>query len=173
MGEGRPGAHVGSYRIERKGTQVLLRDVWRNLVFEGRLADSSGKWKVSAGFVITGSREGRNKNHAQSEHNLYRMLEDTHAREGAGRCYRGQQGGVCNASFVHYYVFPAFVSHFTLPSIISQYLLYPARFTLCIWLLVVCWTLLSLEELLLLYLFINHVHLSQGSTAETDLEAQC
>lgn len=184
MEEGGPQAHIGSYKIERKWTrQVLLRDILRNHVFEGRLADSSGKCRVSAGPVITGSRERRNRDHTQSGHPLYGMLEGVPAREEAGRCYGGQWGGMCDtwqiwsvtqcvALFVLYCVFPAFVwLHASLH--ISQYLLGPARFTLCVWLVAGCWPLPSLEEPLLLYVFVNGVYSSQGSTAETGLEARC
>lgn len=134
---------------------------------EGKLADSSGKWRVSAGPVITQSRERRNRDHTVWR-SLCGMLEGAPARDGAGRCYRGQWGGMSDVwhvwsvtqsvtSFVPYCVFPAFVSlHASLH--ISPYLLHPARLTLRLWLLVGCWPPLSLEEPLLLYLFVNRAH---------------
>lgn len=115
----------------RQAAVAPVKGHLKKSLFEGRLADSSEKWRVSAG-PVTGSRERRNRSHMDG----LGALSVGHWRlqwDGMCDAWRICSARQSVASFV-LCVFPAFVSlHATFH--ISQYLFCPTRFTLCVWLL--------------------------------------
>lgn len=56
-------------------------------------------WLIAVGQCRTCDYREQGKREIEITHSpntLYGMLEGTPAREGAGRCYRGQCGGLCD-----------------------------------------------------------------------------